>query len=114
MLVLANRLIELLVIQHNHTALNLCPSFRLDTALLRDELCERLEITTTIVVYRFLALAIEPFQRWKALDAKPATKFLVCVGVDFGDADLVLDGGEVCGEFFPDGGEVLAVCEELC
>ena len=85
-------------------------AFGFNASFFGDKLCQRLEISATLVVFRLRAwFAIEPFQCWEALDAEALAQALVVVGIDVGDRDLVAGTGEGVGELFVDGGEVLAV-----
>ena len=92
-----NLLLECSIRQHLNSARSSLLSLRLNPSLLRDELRQALQVPSTVVVLRLITLPVKPFQRRKALDAESLPERFLSIGVDFGDCDFVLRGGEVGG-----------------
>lgn len=85
----------------------------LDASLLGDEVGQALQIPAAAVVDGFIALAIEELEGGESLDTESTAKFLLCIGVNLCDLD-VLGECEGAGEVLVDGGEVLAVAAPWC
>lgn len=107
--VLANRLGERLIGQHENIARQLSLLLGLDTRLLGDESCEAVKVAAGLVILGRIALAIEELEGWVSLDAEPLANALLRVAVDLCDLDLVLRMLQGECELFVHGGELLAV-----
>src|ERR1700761_9166627 len=85
-LIAANRLIELLVVEHLNLAWCLaCPYFQ--SSLLSNEPSQAIQITSTIVVYWLFTLSVKPLQGWESLNAESLSEIFVSVSIDLGDDD---------------------------
>lgn len=113
-LVRSNLLLEAGVRQHLHGTGRRLLDLGLDARLVRDEAAQAVQIPSTLIVGRLVALPIEPLQSREALHAESSAQVLLGIGVDFGDRDLVLGELEGAGELLVDGGEVLAVAAPWC
>jgi len=108
-LVLADLLLEALVVKESDGAGKLALDLGLDGGLLGDELGQALEITATFVVLRLVALSVEPLQCREPSDAEALAQGLVLVCINLCNRDLASGVLETGGELLVNGGEVLAV-----
>lgn len=104
----ANLLVKGLICQEVYSRRLLQLSLGLDPSLLSDEVGQTLQIPAAAVVGGSVALAVEKLEGWESLDTEPTAEFLLGIGVNLCDLD-VLRGCEGAGEFLVNGGEVLAV-----
>lgn len=81
----------------------------LDASLLGDEARQALQVTSTLVVYRLLALAIEELEGGEALDTKALAQLSLSIGINLGDLNLVLRVLESGSKLLVNGGKGLAV-----
>ena len=108
-LVLSNLVLPAIIIQHNHGAGHFALSLRFQASLVCNPFAQALKIPAPAIIFRFVALAIEPLQSWEALNTKPLPKFLVVIRIYFTYCDFVRSIGEIGGEFFVDRREILAM-----
>lgn len=108
-LVTANVRLEVVVRQHLHLARRRRLLLGDDARLFGDECAQAVQVPPALVVLRFVALPIEPFEGREALNAEPRPERLFRIGVDLRDRDLVLPRFEAGGEFLVDGRQALAV-----
>ncbi|THW90286.1 tRNA pseudouridine synthase B [Aureobasidium pullulans] len=109
-LVTTNLGLESLVVQH----LDVAGSdglllLLLEASLLGDEGRETLEVSAAVVVLGSIALSVEPLEGREALDTESTAQFLVGIGVDLCNVDLVLGKLEGRSKLFIDGSKSLAV-----
>ena len=95
--------------QHLHGAGSRLIALGFGASLVLHKLCEAFKVSTAIVIFGFVTLAIEPLQGRETLNSKPPTEVFVFVGVDFPNRNFIRGGSERLSELLIDRGEILAV-----
>ena len=103
-----NGFLEDLVGKHINWAWHLKLALGLDASLLSDEVGQAVQIASTIVVDRLIALSIKKLECGESLNTESLSKGLLGIGVDLGNLN-VLGGCKDTGELLVDGSKVLAV-----